>query len=179
MFLTYDSEKSDEFSGKLQQPDSQRFFFKWSLSPPCAVNHSHCCSWPPMMSRRRRKLWIWNILMFIICFAEHCSFRALKSLTWSFSNTLSGKMNELAHDSMTIYTLHIYNLLSWHVFDNADYLWSWLCAAWWHSCSVCVHQVEIRWRGFIRQEVPEINQQGAAFTDSRCDLRDVTHTALY
>lgn len=26
MFLTYDSEKSDEFSGKLQQPDSQRFF---------------------------------------------------------------------------------------------------------------------------------------------------------
>lgn len=36
-----------------------------------------------------------------------------------------------------------------------------------------------RWRGFIWQEVPEINQQGAAFTDSRGDLRAATHTALY
>lgn len=26
MFLTYDSEKLDEFSGKLQRLDSQRFF---------------------------------------------------------------------------------------------------------------------------------------------------------
>ena len=39
MFLTYDSEKLDEFSGKLQRLDSQRFFKKIIFIATAASDH--------------------------------------------------------------------------------------------------------------------------------------------
>ena len=44
------------------------FLLKWSLSPPCAVNHNHCCSRPPWWAEEeeRSESKIFSCLSFVL-----------------------------------------------------------------------------------------------------------------